>query len=224
MRTPPVSIALAALISSCGAEGRCENYRFSSGLYAYCVRSISVNLPTLTQAEQSCTGLPEEQEAECRSAWMDIHIGRTDDSRSDLLHFCRSDDCRMLVLDLQPSSDLIRQLEDCQLAGRYALDCMGHARQRWLLSKPGAEELARVSSRAGAFPTEISAWVGEAIRCGSPGDCAATPAPDLCTRSTLTTNAPGSCGSTAPRPAGEQAPPGTSDPWSLPSPFATPRN
>jgi hypothetical protein len=224
MRTSLVRIALAALMSGCGPEERCDQYRFSGGLYAYCVRSVTVGLPTLSQAEQSCGELSGEAEAECRTAWMDVHIGRTSDRRDDLMQFCRSDDCRMLVLDLQPSSNLIRQLADCQLAGRYARDCMGHAHQRWLLSKPTPDELERVSRQAGPFSAEISEWVGEAIRCGGQADCSRTPQPDLCTRAQLAGNGPTSCGGTAPPPAGEHAPVGTSAPWSMSPPSSSPRN
>ncbi len=216
MRTSRIGITLAALTIACsGEEGPCDSYRFSDGLYGYCVRSISVNMPTMSKAGEACSMPSAASEAECRSAWMDIHVGRTGDSRADLLQFCRSDDCRMLVLDLQPADDLLRQLEDCELAGRYSADCMGHARQRWFLAKPTAEELRRVSLRAGPFGREISEWVGEAIRCGTAGDCSSTPQPDLCIAAAKGALGPGSCGSSVPNGSGESVPPGTSAPWSF---------
>jgi hypothetical protein len=169
----------------------------------------------MSKAGEACSMLSAQAEADCRAAWMDIHVGRTGDSRADLLQFCRSDDCRMLVLDLQPADDLLRQLEDCQVAGRYATDCMGHARQRWFLAQPTAEELCRVSLRAGPFAAEVSTWVGEAIACGSPGDCTGTPRPDLCVTAVNTTPGPGSCGSSVPNGPEMHSPAGTSAPWSL---------
>lgn len=213
MRPPPLCIPLTALIAACGTEAPCDNYRFSGGLHGYCVRTITVNRPTLQQAEQGCSVLSGEAEAECRTAWMDVHLGRTGDSRPALLDFCRSDDCRMLVLDLQPSTDVRQQLEDCQQVGRYTLDCMGHARQRWLLGRPGAAALRRVAENPGPYRVELSEWIGEAIRCGSPGDCTVAPQTELCAAARERVNLFGSCGSAAPAEAGNSAPPGTASPW-----------
>ncbi len=213
MRTPPLCIPLTALIAACGGDGPCDDYRFSGGLYAYCVRTLTVNLPSMQQAEQGCAVLSGEAESDCRTAWMDVHLGRTGDSRAALLAFCRSDDCRMLVLDLQASTDVRQQLEDCQQVGRYTLDCMGHARQRWLLGHPGAAELQRVAQNPGPYGAELSEWIGEAIRCGTPWTCNGAPLPELCAAAQQRINFVASCGVTAAPEAGNSPPPGTAPPW-----------
>lgn len=177
---------LAALIAlGCGGgEGRplslppelhtCAPYARAANTLSYCVVRQAGNLPSPQDVERVCP-LAGALELECRRAWArsraDPRLGFPTEV---LVAICAgSEECAFEIIDARPESDLARQLELCaRVAGQFAEDCAVHALERWVGSRPGPEEVARVASLRTAAPARVGYALGVVRACQDGPACA----------------------------------------------------
>ena len=143
------------------------------------------------EAKARCS-LAGPWQSDCAEAWAGDRE-RCSLPISDLLEVCPTDACRFAVVDNCPRQDVIQQVDACEShAGRYAMDCVGHAMQTWLIAGPKPSEVGALMARPGRQASVIGAWAGLGLARLGEGTCEAPaegsePAPEnvqWCLRST----------------------------------------
>lgn len=178
MRAALICGALTALSCQNDPSDSCALYKGNDPLYSYCVTREASRIPVLAEAEAHCDILEGDFNKECRSVWVEQQVESSPEQRSSLLAFCRTDDCRFMVVDRLPAADILAQMDTCKVAGRYTEDCRGHARQRWALSHP--VDFERVAAAVTDWQEAQSDMLGVALGCGTVGRCEQTPRPERC--------------------------------------------
>lgn len=91
----------------------------------------------------------------------------------DLMSVCADNpDCTFEVLDFRPSNEVTVQMDRCvKWAGRFAADCVSHAMQRWYLTQPAADDVARVARVQTRYPDKVGYWVAASVQCRQVGQC-----------------------------------------------------
>lgn len=179
----------------------CSRYTESAEVYQQCVLQAARFQSDAAHAEQICESLGGSLSAECREGWVTEQLAHPErlHGRADLLlAVCGgASDCGFVVLDHLPDPDPVAQEARCrQYAGRFAIDCTGHALQRWVTSHPLPEDQARVAAALGErWPEPTGFWIGLWLACGGEGVCPAGPVVgEACARSLAAARAePGQC-------------------------------
>lgn len=205
MPSPARIAPLAALIACAGGAAggsapapavadlgvpACARYTESAEVYQQCVLQTARFHADAAEAERICASLGGSLSAECREGWVTeqlAHPERLGGKAELLLAVCGgASDCGFVVLDHLPDPDPVAQEARCrQYAGRFAIDCAGHALQRWVTSHPLPEDQARVAAALGErWPEPTGFWIGLWLACGGEGECpSAAVVGDACVRS-----------------------------------------
>lgn len=213
----PARIAPLAALIACSAGGAgpsapvapaadvkvasCARYTETAEVYQQCVLQAARFQSDAAEAERICASLGGALSAECREGWVTEQLAHPErlHGRADmLLAMCAgASDCGFVVLDHLPDPDPVAQEARCrQYAGRFAIDCAGHALQRWVTSHPLPEDQVRVAEALGGrWPEPTGFWIGLWLACGGEGECPSAPVMgDACVRSRAEARSePGQC-------------------------------
>lgn len=155
----------------------CAAYRDIENTWGYCVYKHAGGFPTKEDVELLCPSAGEWED-QCRHAWVAGRMQRGSGfERSDLLDVCGENaDCSFELIDFRYEDLLDDQIALCKAhAGRHGEDCVGHAVQRWWMTKPDAAEVARVAALNVGYPRKVGFFIGASVFCAGVGTCEGHP-------------------------------------------------
>ena len=157
---------LFLLLSCTTSLSQCESYTDQARQYC-----IYQNAPELTDAAECDRA--GNWASDCRHFWVEQRLWTTDISRATLLDACeQNEDCRLDVLDVRYSSNILNQLQNCeQFAGQNQRHCASHAMQRWRFQQRNANDFFPLLSLRNPFAEEIGYWLAITQECDQIGTC-----------------------------------------------------
>lgn len=178
MRATRFGAALAIGVGACSGSqavtmpgDACSAYTSDLDVRGYCITQHidEVSDPKAMLELCASTGA---YEGDCRTRWVERwsipNSGATD---HDVVSACLDDDCRFIALDRRPVADIFAQMDRCKGAGHFAEDCVRHAMQRWVVTKPDEAMVARMAAGAGPYPAVAATYAGQAVGCWHIGEC-----------------------------------------------------
>lgn len=169
-----------------GGADPCHLYAASQPAHDWCTASVASTQADHTAMVAACAK-SGPWEARCRTMWVERMLPMSGPQARDLLlDSCIETDCTLRVLDTMPDPDVRVQAERCaHRAGTAATYCANHAWVRWAMTKPSAEEIARIASLPSDNRDAMASGVARAIGCWGVGTCPAALEP-LCSNNVTT--------------------------------------
>lgn len=161
-----------------GVPPVCAPYQDEPEVFGYCLYKVAGGLPSVELLDAMCSQAGD-WEADCRHAWVAGNMKDPEVPLETLIEACGGNaDCTFELIDMRVSDDVVEQIERCQ---RWVLpyldDCVGHAMQRWYLTKPDAEEHARLANTVLPGADRVGHFLGANVACREVGTCEAATSP-----------------------------------------------
>ncbi len=177
---------LPSVAATTGGSDPCLPYEASKPAHDWCMASFGSAQVDRAAMTAACANAGP-WEARCHTMWVERLLPMSGpQARDTLLDACIETDCMLRVLDSMPDPDVRVQAERCMTrAGTAANYCANHAWVRWAMTKPSAEEIARVASLPTDNREAMASGIARAVGCWGVGTCPAELEP-LCSNNVET--------------------------------------
>ena len=157
---PPLGADGQPILSIAQLSG-CQDYLDLPEVYGFCLVQWAGRGQGRRSVDEMCSEAGDWED-ECRVAWVTSRAGEHSHWETDLLlDACppAAGDCRFEVLDKRPNRDVSVQIQLCfERARAYSGDCVAHALERWVRTRPSPDEIETVAQSAIA-PDRIGQYV-----------------------------------------------------------------